>query len=243
MAKFFPPWLAWRTLAGLLILLLAVLLFIGAGVWIGRRYFARLVVQPVPEIVYSFPEGFVHTERVKVPGPIRTVLREIIRERDRFIFITRPPEGLTPAETTQAEAAALRRFLLRMEIPAGTLIPCKALTMAEGGVTCGHGLGFMAEILEPAAGVFVPVVLEGELARPIELRVEAKPEATLVVGPRLPYNLGLVGSVDLPGIASSWIGAEYQNWLGRAGGPIYRAQAGYGLNGWQANLQVIFPLF
>ena len=241
MSKFFPPWLAWRTLYGLLALLLALLLLVGAGVWIGRRY-PRLVVQAVPEIVYSFPEGFVYTEKVKVPGPIRTVLREIIRERDRFIFITRPP-ALSPTETQAAEAAAIRRFLLRMEIPAGTLIPCKTPVMAQGGVTCGHSLAFTAEILEPAAGVFVPVVLEGELARPVELRVEAKPEATLAVGPRLPFNLGLVGSVELPGIAASWIGAEYTNWLRQAGGPIYRVQAGWGLEGWRGGLSMIWPLF
>lgn len=239
MAKFFPPWLLWRTLAGFLILLLLALLLLGAGVWIGRRYFPRLVVQPITREVEKLVPGKTITERITVPGPIRVVTRTVTKtvEVPRFVFVTRPPE-LTPAETKKAEEAALRRFLLRMEIPAGTLIPCKTPVMAVGGITCGHALEFTAEILEPAAGVFVPIVLTGELARPIELRVEARPEATATLS-RLPYRLGLLGSVG----TATFIGAELQGWLFQPGGPIYRAQAGYGLNGWQANIQMIWPLF
>jgi hypothetical protein len=133
-------------------------------------------VQPVPKVVERLLPGERVVIRERVPGPIREVVREVIREVPKTVFVTKPVE-MPPPRLEEARERALRRFVLSLEIPANTLIPCQEPRLAEGGLACGHAITFQTEILEPRAGLFVPVVLPGEIAKPKELRVEVKPEA------------------------------------------------------------------
>jgi len=186
------------------------------GVWAGRAYWPRIVVQPITKIVERLKPGETITEIIRVPGSIRTVTRTVTKTQDRLVLVTRPPE-LTPAETTKAQEKALRRFILSLEIPAGQLIPCLAPRFAPGGMVCAEAIRFQAELLEPAPGVIVPIRLPGQIAQPTELRIEVRPEATAAV--RTPgwylYPLGVRTSV-LPTVAVRLVsGVSYR-------GPLWR---------------------
>lgn len=197
--------------------LLLVALF-AAGFYTAQRWFPRLVVQPVTVMV----PGESKVERIPVPGPIRYVPRTVTRTKTHYIFVTQPVE-LPPDAIDKAREKALRRFILSMEIPAGQLIPCHTPLLAEGGVTCDEPIRFQAEILEPKAGVFVPLVIPGEVARPTELRVEARIEATKPVQEAthlFVYPLGMT-TWPSPHLVS---GLSYQN----AGfGGTYQVRAEY----------------
>lgn len=186
------------------------------GVWVGRAYWPRIVVQPITKIVERLKPGEIITEIIRVPGPIRTVTRTVTRTQERIVLVTRPPD-LTPAETATARDKALRRFILSLEIPAGQLIPCATPRFAEGGMVCAEPISFQTELLEPAPGVIVPIRIPGQIAQPTELRIEVRPEATAPV--RAPgwyvYPLGVRASV-FPQVAAHLVsGLSYR-------GPLWR---------------------
>ena len=166
--------MSWKVYAGIGILIVALV----GGFFAGRALApTRTILQPIEkEIlkVIAVPGQRVEIIR-EVPGPIQRVPQVVFVDRERIVTVTQPVT-LPPAELEKARREALRRFILSMEIPADTLLKCAQPKIVEGGIACGHSISFNAEILEPAVGVFVPVILPGEIARPVALRVEAKPD-------------------------------------------------------------------
>lgn len=163
----------WKPIVASVSVIVALL----SGISLGRHYFPRLVIQPIDREILRVIQvpGTVVERTVTVPGPVLRVPQIITLERDRVVFVTKPV-ALPPAQLEEARKQALRRFSLLMEIPANQLIPCPSPRLVAGGMSCAESIRFSAEILEPAVGVFVPIVLPGQIAQPIELRVDVRPD-------------------------------------------------------------------
>ena len=225
-----------------------LLLLLAVAAYLGARFFSRdrVVIQPVPQIVEKLIPGETVVLREFVPGPIREIIREItkIEERPGRVVIREvsKPVELSPADLNKAREEAARRFDLRMEIPANQLIPCTSPLQVTGGIACGHRIEFRAEILEPKPGAFVPVILPGVFARPVDLTVTTKEEFTKPLTPKTArifiYPIGV--SVGFPHSAPHLVsGISYSNRLGFLG-TTYEVRAEYthpgiqltGLLGW-----------
>jgi len=154
-----------------------VVLLVGGGVLAGRAWFPRIVVQPITREVATLVPGKTIVVHDKVPGPITFVDRTVTRTVDHIVFVS-TPTTLTPEQLAEAERVALRKFTLDLRIPAGQLIPCAHPHLAQSGMSCAEDVAFQARILEPAAGIFVPVTVPGSIAVPVQVTVEARLEAT-----------------------------------------------------------------